>query len=28
LPDKKIYGDYYQVIKKPIALDNIQVFGS
>jgi hypothetical protein len=25
LPDKKVYSDYYQVIKKPIALDNIQV---
>ena len=25
LPDKKVYGDYYQVIEKPIALDNIQV---
>jgi hypothetical protein len=25
LPDKKVYGDYYEIIKKPIALDNIQV---
>ena len=25
LPDKKTYADYYVVIDKPIALDNIQV---
>jgi hypothetical protein len=25
LPDRKLYQDYYLVINKPIALDNIQV---
>jgi Bromodomain len=25
LPDKKKYADYYEIIKKPIALDIIQV---
>jgi len=25
LPDKKVYSDYYQIITRPIALDNIQV---
>jgi Bromodomain len=26
LPDQKDYADYYQIIKNPMALDNIQVW--